>query len=87
MDESNIFTLKYRPKLLTNFSLDSFVSESLQNSDKVKPYLESSDCDVEEGDSSEDIESVGVKEINRENYQKTLNDNKLTIIAVFARKC
>ena len=54
-----------------------------------KPYLESAPDEEVKGkdDSDADANRPLVKTINRENFKQILNENKLTVIAVFGRKC
>lgn len=85
-DESNVYTLKYRPSLSADFDWPSFVTECLSDSSSQKPYLECSACEAASEAQGADAEA-GVAEINRENFKQTLGENKLTVIAVFARKC
>ena len=54
----------------------------------MKPYLESATVkeEVKKDDSEYETESP-IKEVNRENFQDVLNENKISVVAVFARRC
>ena len=89
-EENNIYTLKYRPLQLDavkTFNFETFVKDCVQNSENLKPYLECSACEeVKVGEKGEEALET-IKQINQQNFAKVLNQNKLTVIAVFARKC
>ena len=59
------------------------------DSSGIKPYMESSTIPKEELVENQEAAYDGprVRTINRENFKDLLNENKLTVIAVFARKC
>ena len=74
--------------------MKNFVKDCLNTGDfqgkEMKPHLESTPIlEQKEDKKSEEIydETAPIRQLNRENFKNVLNSNKISVIAVFAKRC
>jgi len=86
-EEEYIYTLKYRPTAVQlDQPIEKFARACLSDlsaspdTAEMKPHLECTSVEETEGE-------VEIPEINRKNFAEVLGQNKISIVAVFARRC